>query len=112
MCIYIYIYMLSPAGGRGDGEAAAISWEVLKGSATKGRFRKCGLVFAFKLRPENTQGEGVQQGAGIQKSCFQIDPLPWTLNFLSVSLRLLIILILVIVIIIIIIIIVIINDTI
>ena len=45
-------------------------------------------MFCSKYDPNKKQGNGVQQGSGVQnnKYVFRIDPLPWILNFLSVDL--------------------------
>ena len=49
-------------------------FEVLKGSATKGQFRKCGLTVVFQITTPDKQGKGVQQGSGTQKSYFSSWP--------------------------------------
>ena len=42
-----------------------------QGSAAKGKFRKRGLtVSSSGFGPKRKQGEGVQQGSGIQKTYF------------------------------------------
>ena len=38
----------------------------LKGSATKGRFRKCGLTVVVQSMTKRKQGKGVHQGSGIK----------------------------------------------
>ena len=58
--------------------------EVLKGPPLRVNFENAIRQLFFKLRPQQKQGKGVQKGSGItQQHLFQIDPLPWTLNFLS-----------------------------
>ena len=41
-----------------------------KGSATKGRFRKCDLKVASRSTTQRKQGKGVQQGSGIPNNSF------------------------------------------
>ena len=42
----------------------------LKGSATKGQFRKCGLTAVHQIMTQQKQGEGAQEGSGIRKNTF------------------------------------------
>ena len=54
-----------------------------KGSTTKGQFRKCGLTVVLQIMMQkNSQGCATRLW-NPKKTLFQIDPLPWTLNFPS-----------------------------
>ena len=58
--------------------------EVLKGLPLRVNFENAGRRFLVRITTPTKQGKGVQQGSGILKQhLFEIDPLPWTLNFLS-----------------------------
>ena len=61
----------------------ATSSEVFKGPPTKGQFQTCSLTVCLNLWPQTTRQWYATRLWNPHKHLFQIDPLPWTLDFLS-----------------------------